>query len=127
MKQKIVMVALLALALGLVLQFTVFAVQNAQKEVKDLVCGMKGQEANFKWTSAYKGKTYNFCSEGCKQKFDKEPDKYITASQKPATVKKVAMVEKHGQDGHACDPAECQHAGMEKDCPMMKKNTEKIE
>jgi len=26
--------------------------------------------------SSYKGQTYYFCAVGCKQKFDKEPEKY---------------------------------------------------
>ncbi|HUF90969.1 MAG TPA: YHS domain-containing protein, partial [Candidatus Limnocylindria bacterium] len=27
--------------------------------------------------SAYNGQTYYFCAVGCKQKFDREPDKYL--------------------------------------------------
>ena len=29
--------------------------------------------------SEYKGKTYHFCSAGCKASFDKDPDKYAGA------------------------------------------------
>ena len=48
--------------------------------VKDPVCGMAVEEkaavaAGLK--SDYKGKTYYFCSDDCKKKFDKEPGKYI--------------------------------------------------
>jgi YHS domain-containing protein len=28
-------------------------------------------------TSEYKGKTYYFCAAGCKEAFEKEPEKYI--------------------------------------------------
>ena len=33
-------------------------------------------EAKAKYTSTYKGKTYYFCSEGCKKAFDRDPEKY---------------------------------------------------
>lgn len=44
----------------------------------DLVCGMEVDEQTAKWTSEYQGKTYYFCSPGCKSSFDKDPDKYIS-------------------------------------------------
>jgi len=44
---------------------------------KDLVCGMEVKEEETAATSVYKGKTYFFCSKGCKEKFDKDPEKYI--------------------------------------------------
>ena len=45
--------------------------------VKDLVCGMDVDPATATNKSEYKGKTYYFCSPGCKKDFDKEPEKYI--------------------------------------------------
>ena len=50
----------------------------------DLVCGMEVDEKTAAGKSDYKGKTYYFCSNGCKRSFDKEPDKYIGAAQSPA-------------------------------------------
>lgn len=44
---------------------------------KDPVCGMNVDEAKAAATSVRDGKTYYFCCGGCKQKFDKEPEKYI--------------------------------------------------
>lgn len=46
------------------------------EKVIDPVCGMKIDKSEAKATSEYKGKTYYFCSEGCKGKFDKGPEKY---------------------------------------------------
>ena len=43
----------------------------------DPVCGMEVDETSAKWTSEYKGKTYYFCAPGCKNSFDKEPEKYL--------------------------------------------------
>jgi YHS domain-containing protein len=43
---------------------------------KDPVCGMEVDEAKAAATSSYKGKTYYFCSPGCKKDFDSNPDKY---------------------------------------------------
>jgi YHS domain-containing protein len=46
----------------------------------DVVCGMQVDEKTSKWKSAYKGKTYYFCGLICKQKFDKNPGKYVTSN-----------------------------------------------
>jgi demethylmenaquinone methyltransferase/2-methoxy-6-polyprenyl-1,4-benzoquinol methylase len=43
---------------------------------KDPVCGMELQERKAAATSSYAGRTYYFCSKGCKEAFDKEPQKY---------------------------------------------------
>jgi Cu+-exporting ATPase len=53
-------------------------VPQGQSTVKDPVCGMNVKPADAKFNSEYQGKTYYFCSESCKQKFDKEPAKYTT-------------------------------------------------
>ena len=47
---------------------------------KDPVCGMKVKKSKAVAVSEYKGKKYYFCAEACKEKFDKEPEKYITVS-----------------------------------------------
>jgi YHS domain-containing protein len=44
---------------------------------KDPVCGMQVDEARAAGKSEYEGKTYYFCSPGCKAAFDKNPAKYI--------------------------------------------------
>ena len=44
---------------------------------EDPVCKMTVDEKKAAATSTYKGKTYYFCAKGCKDKFDKEPTKYV--------------------------------------------------
>jgi len=44
---------------------------------KDLVCGMQVDPAKAAGTSEYNGKTYYFCSKGCKTKFDGNPGQYV--------------------------------------------------
>jgi YHS domain-containing protein len=44
---------------------------------KDPVCGMEVNEKTAKWKTNYAGKTYYFCSEGCKQMFEKNPKKFV--------------------------------------------------
>ncbi len=44
---------------------------------EDPVCHMSIDESKAEAKSEYKGKTYYFCAAGCKESFDKEPDKYI--------------------------------------------------
>ena len=43
---------------------------------KDPVCGMNVDEKKAAATAVYEGKTYYFCSPGCKATFDKDPGKY---------------------------------------------------
>jgi YHS domain-containing protein len=46
----------------------------------DPVCGMEVDTSNPPGgTSEYNGKTYYFCSKGCKVSFDKNPEKYLKA------------------------------------------------
>jgi Cu+-exporting ATPase len=44
---------------------------------QDPICQMSVDEDKAAATSEYKGKTYYFCSVGCKERFDKEPEKYV--------------------------------------------------
>lgn len=43
---------------------------------RDVVCGMQIDPANAAGTSEQTGKTYYFCSKGCKAKFDATPAQY---------------------------------------------------
>jgi YHS domain-containing protein len=43
----------------------------------DPVCGMQVDEKSAAATYEYQGKTYYFCSPGCKASFAKEPEKYL--------------------------------------------------
>jgi Cu+-exporting ATPase len=43
---------------------------------KDPVCGMTVDEKSTTDKSEYQGRTFYFCSPGCKKSFDKEPHKY---------------------------------------------------
>ena len=42
----------------------------------DPVCMMEVDENRSKYGSRYKGKSYYFCTAGCKKKFDEDPEKY---------------------------------------------------
>lgn len=44
---------------------------------KDPVCRMTVSEEQAQHRSEYKGKTYYFCGKGCKERFEKEPEKYL--------------------------------------------------
>jgi len=48
---------------------------------KDPVCGMEVDPKDAAGQSEYQGKTYYFCSPGCKREFDKDPERYLGASQ----------------------------------------------
>jgi Cu+-exporting ATPase len=46
----------------------------------DPVCGMEVDEKHAAATSSYEGKTYYFCSQSCKERFDKSPEKYLAGA-----------------------------------------------
>jgi len=43
---------------------------------KDPICGMMVDENTAKLKSVHEGKTFYFCSPGCKNAFDKDPHKF---------------------------------------------------
>jgi Cu+-exporting ATPase len=47
-------------------------------KVKDPVCGMVIEDSEAAASSEYKGQRYHFCSVPCKERFDREPEKYLT-------------------------------------------------
>jgi YHS domain-containing protein len=53
------------------------ATAAAPEKVTDPVCGMVIDPATAAGKSVYEGKTYYFCSKDEKEKFDKNPQKYV--------------------------------------------------
>ena len=49
----------------------------ASAMAKDPVCGMEVDPQQAAGTSEYQGRTYYFCSSGCKQRFDQDPQRYV--------------------------------------------------
>lgn len=48
-------------------------------EVKDRVCGMKLRPEQVKESLGYNGRTYFFCSIGCRAEFERHPQDYAGA------------------------------------------------
>ena len=53
------------------------------KNVTDPVCGMVIEPTNAAAQTTYQGTTYYFCSQECKDTFDKNPQKYIDKMRQP--------------------------------------------
>ncbi|MFP4380125.1 MAG: heavy metal translocating P-type ATPase [Candidatus Sumerlaeia bacterium] len=51
-----------------------------ETKIQDPVCGMDVDPDKAKWSSEHDGDTYYFCSESCKKKFDKDPEKQLDES-----------------------------------------------
>ena len=51
---------------------------------KDPVCGMIVDEKAAKFTSSSGGKTWHFCSAGCKAEFESHPERYLAAGVVPS-------------------------------------------
>ena len=52
----------------------------------DPVCKMTVDPPKAAAQSTYKGQTYYFCAVGCKQKFDREPEKYLAGGSSPMST-----------------------------------------
>jgi len=50
---------------------------KSKNKTTDPVCGMSVDPAKAAASSSHGGKTYFFCSDGCKRKFDNSPDQYL--------------------------------------------------
>jgi len=46
--------------------------------VKDPVCGMGLMEEKAPFKYEYKGRPYYFCGQGCKERFEHDPEKYLS-------------------------------------------------
>jgi len=44
---------------------------------RDPVCGMNVNPEEAAARTEYQGETYYFCAEGCREVFEKEPEKYV--------------------------------------------------
>lgn len=49
---------------------------------KDPICGMEVKPEEAAATCEYKGKTYYFCAVACKERFEKDPERYIEKEEK---------------------------------------------
>jgi YHS domain-containing protein len=52
--------------------------QEERAMAKDPVCNMEVDPKKAAAQSSYKGQPVYFCSVGCKQKFDADPEKYVS-------------------------------------------------
>ena len=59
--------------------------------VIDPVCGMSVNAETSKYQAAQSGKTYHFCSAGCRAKFIAEPERYLHGETSPKIVMKDAI------------------------------------
>lgn len=107
---------------------SVVAQQKGDETTKDPICGMNVRIAGAKITAEFQGKTYYFCSEGCKEEFLKDPAKHAApAAEAP---KAEAMETGCGRCCQGCcgmmakmqpmPPMAGMHGGRMPNCPMMK-------
>ena len=81
-------IVFLAVAAGLV-------ALTLRRGARDPVCGMSVARQSAKWTSVYEGRTYYFCGEGCKAKFDAEPERYVDVTGRQALALEHAGHRQH--------------------------------
>ena len=87
--------------------------QYADQKTKDPVCGMTVDPSTAKHKLERAGKTYYFCSAGCKAKFEANPENYLTA--KPADAESAAHQAKDPVCGMSVDPHTAKHRAEYKD------------
>ena len=98
------------LALFIVFAFVFVLTGIAQPQTDEtVVCPVSGKEikkSEAKGSYEYKSKTYYFCCEGCKEKFIKNPEKFI---QKKAEKKEACSCPMHSkvESEKSCQFSEC--------------------
>jgi YHS domain-containing protein len=98
----------LAMVIVLALAFSGFAQQTSDETVTCPVSGKVMKKSEAKVSYEYQGKTYYFCCEGCKEKFVKDPEKYL---QKKEEAKGVYTCPMH-PEVKADQPGKCPKCGM---------------
>ncbi|MFW6020572.1 MAG: heavy metal translocating P-type ATPase [Guyparkeria sp.] len=81
--------------------------------VTDPVCGMQVDPATSEHRSEYDGETYHFCSSGCRERFDEDPERYLSGEAAaedadPAAIHTCPMHPEIRQQG----PGSCPICGM---------------
>ncbi|NIM59963.1 MAG: YHS domain-containing protein [Candidatus Aminicenantes bacterium] len=107
----------LFLALSFVLVISGIAQQQAEEKVVCPVCHNEFKKSEAKATYEHEGKTYYFCSEGCKENFAKNPEKYL---KKEAEMKEVYTCPMH-PEVKSDKPGKCSKCGMNLEKKMMHK------
>jgi YHS domain-containing protein len=105
------------LAFSFILVISGIAQLQAEEKVVCPGCGHMMQKSEAKISYEYKGKTYYFCCEGCKEKFAKNPEEYL---KKKAEMKEVYTCPMHPEV--KLDKAgKCPKCGMKLEKKMMPK------
>ena len=107
----------LFLAFSFVLVISGIVQLQAGEKVVCPGCGHEIKKADAKITYEYEGKTYYFCSEGCKEKFVKNPEEYL---KKKAEMKEVYTCPMH-PDVKSDKPGKCPECGMKLEKKVMHK------
>ncbi|WP_084539817.1 heavy metal translocating P-type ATPase [Azorhizobium doebereinerae] len=66
----------------------------------DPVCGMSVDIATAKHSTAYNGKTFYFCCNGCKTKFEADPETQLAKARARAEAKAAQAAHDHTHHGH---------------------------
>jgi len=107
----------LFLAFSFVLVISGIAQQQAEENVVCPGCGHMMDKSEAKISYEYKGKTYYFCCEACKEKFAKNPEEYL---KKKAEMKEVYTCPMH-PEVKSDKPGKCSKCGMNLEKKMMHK------
>ncbi len=100
--------------------------KNEQRETLDPVCGMRVDPSSASASREYGGKRYYFCSDGCAERFQAEPSKYVASrppryEDQPAQQKTASWAAAGGRITYTCPmhpdvrrqaPGACGECGM---------------
>ena len=72
--------------------------------LKDPVCGAQVDETTAQASSTYQGQKYSFCGSDCKQKFDKNPERYAPGQQQQQQQQGKGQQQGQGQQQGKHEP-----------------------
>ncbi|OGW36205.1 MAG: copper-translocating P-type ATPase [Nitrospirae bacterium GWD2_57_9] len=85
-------------------------------KTKDPVCGMVIESESAAGTAVYRDRTYHFCSSSCREKFEKDPERYVPGPK--ANKKKPPSCPECGREPMPDEPHEHVPGKTEWTCPM---------
>jgi Cu+-exporting ATPase len=93
-----------------------FPIVQNRAEALDPVCGMRVDPQHAAGKSSYQGQSYHFCSNGCRVKFEGDPEKYLNPGAQPEPMTLTAAATEYTCPMHPevrqIGPGSCPKCGM---------------
>jgi Cu+-exporting ATPase len=103
-----------------------FAPKERANEIKDPVCGMAVEPTSAAAKREFGGQTYYFCSQGCVEQFDAEPERYLGAEPHQGSHRAVVASATTGVNPDLTGPQKVEIPVLNLDCATCVQTIERV-